>query len=111
LKHIRTVIPGKTTDADVARYLKKRMKELGVEDAWAPDQNPNVNSGIDRGHSHSTDKVIQPGDFIQTDFGIKVYGIWVTDIQRFAYVLPEGEEKPSSRMFLKNGKMLKEEAG
>ena len=28
-----------------------------------------------------------PGDVIQTEFGIKVYGIWVTDIQgRFAYV-------------------------
>jgi Xaa-Pro dipeptidase len=89
-----TIIPGKTTDADVALFLKRRMKELGVEDAWAPDQNPNVNSGADRGHSHSTAKIIQPGDFIQTDFGIKVYGVWVTDIQRFAYVLPEGKNEP-----------------
>lgn len=88
----KTVIPGKTKDADVARYIKKRMKELGVEDAWQPDQNPNVNSGVDRGHSHSTDKVIQPGDIIQTDHGIKVYGVWVTDIQRFAYVLKPGEK-------------------
>lgn len=88
----KTVIPGKTTDADVARYIKKRMKEFGVEDAWQPDQNPNVNSGVDRGHSHSTDKVIQPGDIIQTDHGIKVYGVWVTDYQRFAYVLKPGEK-------------------
>ncbi|NMB80544.1 MAG: M24 family metallopeptidase, partial [Ignavibacteria bacterium] len=72
----KTVIPAKTTDADVARYIKKRMKEFGVEDAWQPDQNPNVNSGVDRGHSHSTDKVIQPGDIIQIDHGIKVYGVW-----------------------------------
>ena len=86
-----TVVPGKTRDVDVARYLKKRMVELGYEDGWAPDQNPNVNSGPDRGHSHATDKVIQPGDFIQTDFGIKVHGRWVTDIQRFAYVLAPGE--------------------
>jgi Xaa-Pro aminopeptidase len=89
----KTVIPGKTTDADVARYIKKRMKEFGVGDAWQPDQNPNVNSGVDRGHSHSTYKVIQPGDIIQTDHGIKVYGIWVTDIQRFAYVLKPGEKQ------------------
>ena len=81
----------KTRDSDLARYLKKRMAELGYEDGWAPDQNPNVNSGPDRGHSHATDKVIQPGDFIQTDFGIKVHGRWVTDIQRFAYVLAPGE--------------------
>ena len=84
------VIPGKTRDSDIAKYLKKRMRELAVEDAWAPEQNPNVNSGVDRGHSHATDKIIEAGDFIQTDFGIKVYGTWVTDIQRFAYVLEPG---------------------
>ncbi|MFC5193254.1 M24 family metallopeptidase [Algoriphagus aquatilis] len=83
--------PGKTTDADVAKFLKAKMAEYGVTDAWHPDQNPNVNSGPDRGHSHATDKVIMPGDVIQTDFGVKLYGIWVSDIQRFAYVLKEGE--------------------
>ncbi|MCH8306184.1 MAG: aminopeptidase P family protein [Candidatus Marinimicrobia bacterium] len=90
LEAYEMVIPGVTKDSDIAKYLKKRMRELGVEDAWAPKQNPNVNSGVDRGHSHATDKIIQAGDFIQTDFGIKVYGIWVTDIQRFAYVLEPG---------------------
>ncbi len=88
------VVPGTTRDSDVGRFLKKKMRELGVEDAWAPDQNPNVNSGPDRGHSHATDRVIQPGDFIQTDFGIKVHGVWCTDIQRFAYVLAPGETAP-----------------
>ena len=87
------IIPGKTTDADVARFLKQKMAEHGVTDAWAPEQNPNVNSGPDRGHSHSTDKVIMPGDVIQTDFGIRVHDRWATDIQRFAYVLKPGETK------------------
>ena len=91
LEAYRQIVPGETTDADVAGFLKSRMAELGVEDGWAPEQNPNVNSGPDRGHSHSTEKVIQPGDVIQTDFGIKVHGVWVTDIQRFAYVLGPGE--------------------
>jgi Xaa-Pro dipeptidase len=90
----RQVVPGKTRDSDVARFLKRRMAELGVQDAWQPDQNPNVNSGPDRGHSHATDRVIQPGDFIQTDFGVMVHGRWVTDIQRFAYVLAPGETRP-----------------
>jgi len=67
------------------------MSEYGVKDGWAPDQNPNVNSGPDRGHSHATDKIIMPGDVIQIDFGIKLYDRWVSDIQRFAYVLKEGE--------------------
>ncbi|NVJ88844.1 MAG: aminopeptidase P family protein [Flavobacteriaceae bacterium] len=89
----KQVIPGKTTDADIAKFLKRKMAEFGVKDAWAPDQNPNVNSGADRGHSHATNKVIMPGDVIQIDFGIKLYDRWVSDIQRFAYVLKEGETK------------------
>ena len=89
-----TVVPGTTRDSDVALFLKEKMRELGVEDAWAPAQNPNVNSGPDRGHSHATDRVIRQGDFIQIDFGIKVHGVWCTDIQRFAYVLTPGETAP-----------------
>lgn len=91
LEAYATVVPGTTRDSDVARFLKKRMAELGVTDSWNPDQNPNVNSGPDRGHSNATDRLIQPGDFIQTDFGIKLHGVWSTDIQRFAYVLKPGE--------------------
>lgn len=86
------VVPGQTTDADIAKFLKNKMKTYGVTDAWSPDQNPNVNSGPDRGHSHATDKVIMPGDVIQIDFGIKVYDRWVSDIQRFAYVLKTDEK-------------------
>jgi Xaa-Pro dipeptidase len=92
------VVPGRTRDADVAAYLKARMAQLGVGDAWAPEQNPNVNSGADRGHSHATDRVIEPGDIIQTDFGIRVWDLWVTDIQRFAYVLAPGETEPPPAM-------------
>ena len=88
------VVPGVTKDSDIARFLKRRMRELGVEDGWNPAQNPSVNSGPDRGHSHASDRVIQPGDVIQTDFGIKVHGVWGTDIQRFAYVLRPGETAP-----------------
>jgi Xaa-Pro aminopeptidase len=87
----KQVIPGTTTDADIAKFLKQKMAAYGVKDGWSPDQNPNVNSGADRGHSHATDKVIMPGDVIQIDFGIKVYDRWVSDIQRFAYVLKDGE--------------------
>ncbi len=90
--------PGVTTDADVARFLKAKMREAGVGDAWAAAQNPNVNSGTDRGHSHATDKVIQPGDVRQTDFGIRVFDRWVTDIQRFAYVLKKSETQPPANI-------------
>ncbi len=88
----KQVKPGISTDADIAKFLKRKMTAYGVTDGWAPDQNPNVNSGPDRGHSHATDKIIMPGDVIQIDFGIKLYNRWVSDIQRFAYVLKEGEK-------------------
>lgn len=91
LEAYKQVLPGVSTDADIANFLKQKMTEYGVKDGWAPDQNPNVNSGPDRGHSHATDKIIMPGDVIQIDFGIKLYDRWVSDIQRFAYVLKDGE--------------------
>jgi Xaa-Pro dipeptidase len=86
-------VPGTTRDSDLALFLKRRMRELGVTDGWSPAQNPSVNSGPDRGHSHASDRVIQHGDVVQIDFGIRVYGVWVTDIQRFAYVLRPGERE------------------
>ncbi len=89
-----TVQPGVTRDSDLAAFLKRRMRDLGVTDGWSPAQNPSVNSGPDRGHSHASDRVIQHGDVIQIDFGIKVHDVWVTDIQRFAYVLRPGERVP-----------------
>jgi Xaa-Pro aminopeptidase len=91
IEALKQVVPNKTRDVDIAIFLKEKMKSLGVTDAWSPDQNPSVNSGIDRGHSHATDKIIRPGDVIQIDFGIRVYDRWVSDIQRFAYVLKPGE--------------------
>jgi Xaa-Pro aminopeptidase len=84
-------IGGVTTDRQIADFLEAKMAAAGVGDGWSPEQNPAVNSGKDRGHSHPTERVIQPGDFIQVDFGIKVHDMWVTDIQRFAYVLAPGE--------------------
>jgi Xaa-Pro aminopeptidase len=92
------VVPNETTDKDVATFLKAKMREIGVGDAWSPDQNPAINSGPDRGHSHPTDRVIRPGDVIQIDFGIRVYDMWVTDIQRFAYVLHPGETQPPAEI-------------
>lgn len=93
-----TVQPGVTRDSDLAVFLKRRMRELGVTDGWSPAQNPSVNSGPDRGHSHASDRVIQQGDVIQIDFGIKVWGVWGTDIQRFAYVLKPGETAPPAEV-------------
>ncbi len=97
----QAAVPGVTTDRDIADFLEAKMEAMGVGDGWAPEQNPAVNSGKDRGHSHPTDRVIQPGDFIQIDFGIRVYDRWVTDIQRFAYVLAPGETQAPAEALAK----------
>ena len=94
----KTVVPGLTTDKDLADFLKRKIADAGVQDGWSPSQNPAVNSGPDRGHSHPTNRVIQAGDVIQIDFGIRVFDQWVTDIQRFAYVLKPGEAKAPSNI-------------
>ncbi len=94
------IVPEVRRDSDVAKYIRKRMDELKVGDAWSPSHNPAVNSGVARGHAGASDKIINYGDFIQTDFGIKVYDTWCTDYQRFAYVLPKGAtEVPKEDLF------------
>lgn len=94
LEAYEMIVPNYTTDRQVAEFLQKKIADAGLGHAWSPAQNPLVNSGPDRGHAHATDRVIRPGDVIQTDFGIRVYDMWVTDIQRFAYVLRDGESAP-----------------
>lgn len=98
LEAYQQVIPNKTRDCDVADFIKQRVKELGVGFAWPEGHNPNVNSGFPRGHAGPSEKVIVPGDIIQTDFGIKVFDMWCTDYQRFAYVLFPGQKCPSQEI-------------
>lgn len=84
-----TVIPGITTNLDLQRYLRRRVEELELGHAW--EDNPGIQSGLDRGRGSDAKRVIIPGDIIDIDFGIKVYDTWCTDVQRFAYVLGPGE--------------------
>ena len=84
-----TIQPGKTTNGDLQRQMRRRVEELGLGHAW--DDNPGIQSGLDRGRGSDAARVIIGGDIIDIDFGIKVFDIWCTDVQRFAYVLRPGE--------------------
>lgn len=84
-----TIQPGKTTNGDLQRQMRKRVEELGLGHAW--DDNPGIQSGLDRGRGSDARRVIIGGDIIDIDFGIKVFDIWCTDVQRFAYILRAGE--------------------
>src|SRR5262245_16190006 len=82
--------PGTTTEKDVADFLRKRRREMGLGPSWEEDQDPNVMAGVARGHSAATDTAILPGAVIRIDFGVDDEG-YKTDIQRMAYVLRPGE--------------------
>ena len=86
------IVPGTTTNGDLIRLLRDRVEGLELGHAW-PD-NPGIQSGLDRGRGNDATRRIIGGDIIDIDFGIRVYDTWVTDVQRFAYVLKPGEAEP-----------------
>jgi Xaa-Pro dipeptidase len=84
------VKPGQTTEKDLADFIRKRRREMGLGPSWEEDQDPNVMAGVARGHSGPSDAAILPGAVIRIDFGVDDEG-YKTDIQRLAYVLRPGE--------------------
>ena len=45
------ITPGKTTEKDVAEFIRTRRREMGLSASWEEDQDPNVMAGLARGHS------------------------------------------------------------
>ena len=84
------VVSGKTTEKDIADFIRKRRREMGLTASWEDDQDPNVMAGLARGHSAASLATIQPGAVIRIDCGMDEDG-YKTDIQRLAYVLRPGE--------------------
>ena len=82
--------PGTTTEKDLADFIRKRRREMGLGPSWEEDQDPNVMAGAARGHSAASDAAILPGSVVRVDFGVDDSG-YKTDIQRLAYVLRPGE--------------------
>jgi len=87
------VTPGRTTLADVAWWLQDRLLERGLESEFGvPSIYITGPGGIE---AVSTDRVIQRGDILMIDWGIRMMNL-ATDSKRMAYVLKEGEtEVPS----------------
>src|SRR5262249_34366117 len=82
--------PGTTTEKDLADFIRKRRREMGLGSSWEEDQDPNVMAGVARGHPAPSAAAILPGSVIRIDFGVDDDG-YKTDIQRLAYVLRPGE--------------------
>ncbi len=79
------ISPGRTTEADLHRWMEARAAEMGLGVAFG-----SIVVGPQRGHSSPTDRVIERGDVIRIDWGASFEG-YCADIQRTAYVLEEGE--------------------
>jgi Xaa-Pro aminopeptidase len=84
------IVAGKTTEKDVADFIRKRRREMGLGASWGEEQDPSVTAGKARGHSASTNAVIAAGAVVHIDAGVDDAG-YKTDIQRMAYVLRPGE--------------------
>jgi Xaa-Pro aminopeptidase len=85
---LERITPGTTTELDLGRFMEQRTVELGFKLSFI-----SVMVGPDRGHADPTDRVIQAGDLLRSDFGVFNQG-YSSDIQRTAYLLRTGEKAP-----------------
>jgi len=85
------IIPGKTTAEDIFWEYKRKIKEHKVEPGW-PGACP-YGTFVDGKGKLLSEIVIEPGDFIDVNFGVKY--LWLcSDVNRQAYVLKPGETEP-----------------
>jgi Xaa-Pro aminopeptidase len=83
--------PGRT-EAEVAEFMQKKVKHMGLELAWDPKVCPSVFTGPDTAGAHynPTKRVVKRGHILNIDFGVKVDG-YCSDLQRTFYILEKGE--------------------
>jgi len=88
------ITPGTTTNADVVWWLRQQLNDMGL-DTWFQPTVEVQRKGMKPGPvvGEPQDIVIQRGDILHVDFGIKAMGL-ATDTQHMGYVLRAGESAP-----------------
>ncbi len=85
------ITPGRTTLMDVQYWITAEWKRQGFEFNFPASLDLQRAGGVTL--DDSTDPVIERGDLLHVDFGVRTSGI-VADQQKMAYVLREGETAP-----------------
>ena len=80
------------TERQVADFVHQQIEERGLTVAWDAAYCPTVISGLGIAEAHAapTDKIIQKGEIVTMDFGVK-YKDYVSDTQRTFYILNDNE--------------------
>ncbi len=88
------VKPG-LSEKEVQEFIKKCVREKGLELAWNPEHCPAVFTGPDTAGAHAmpTERKIKPGHIMNIDFGVKKDD-YVSDLQRTWYFLKKDESSP-----------------
>jgi Xaa-Pro aminopeptidase len=89
------ITPGRTTTEDVVWWLRQQVNDMGLGEWFSPSvtvqrrgRTPQTNPLPSLADGGGT--VIQRGDHLHTDFGIRAMGL-TTDTQHVGYVLQPGE--------------------
>jgi Xaa-Pro aminopeptidase len=90
--------PGVTTLGDIALWVADQMIARGYEPSYGQPRIIYPNMAVDKDGRQMVkhprgpySRVIQRGDLVGWDGGIRLWGGYNTDIERYAYVLREGE--------------------
>ena len=87
------ITPGKTTTEDVVWWLRQQVNDQGLGEWFPPSvsvQRPGQNARDFTATADRSSVVIERGDHLWTDFGIRAMGL-STDTQHVGYVLRPGE--------------------
>jgi Xaa-Pro aminopeptidase len=90
---LRAIEPGVTTARGLFDDIRRRMAELGLEPGWEEYWSPTVTVSEFRLGRPPADRVIERGDLVVVNSGFLVEG-HMSDVNRMAYVLREGEGAP-----------------
>ncbi|MBZ0115070.1 MAG: M24 family metallopeptidase [Thermoanaerobaculia bacterium] len=89
------IVAGTTTQAALRDHVQEIARRRGFpETAWEPEHCPGVYSGPfeDLSHAEPGSRIIQSGDILWVDFGIRSEA-YATDMIRAAYILRPGESE------------------